>query len=71
MNVNNNVNAKVNVRIGNSSVPGNTNFFTVCWRNGGGKIRSRLNSNPELRTFLKNTPNPFTYVESETPSPVA
>ena len=45
-------------------------FFRFCWWNGGGKIRSRLHNNPELRKLLNSKPDIFVYGESETPSPI-
>ena len=45
-----------------------TFFFKFCWWNGGGKVKLRLASNPELRKFLAKKPDIFTYGESETTS---
>ena len=53
---------------GLSSPPRKTTFFKFCWWNGGGKIKCRLKTNPELRNFLKIKPDLFAYGESETPS---
>ena len=44
-------------------------FCRVSWWNGGGKFRSRLRSNPELRNFLSKKPDIFVYGEAETTSP--
>ena len=55
---------------GLSSPPRKTTFFKFCWWNGGGKIKCRLKTNPELRNFLNSKPDLFAYGESETPSPL-
>ena len=44
-------------------------FFRFCWWNGGGKIRTRLKTNPELARLLAKKPDVFVYGEAETPSP--
>ena len=53
----------------NNSPASKTTFFRVCWWNGGGKIRTRLRVNPELKKLLNTNPDVFTYGEAETPSP--
>ena len=45
-------------------------FFRFTWWNGGGRIRARLKTNPELRKVIDTNPDIFIYGESETPSPV-
>ena len=53
------------------SSPPRTTFFNFCfWNGGGGKIKFRLKTNPELRKLLKKKPDLFVYGESETPSSV-
>ena len=49
--------------------PKKTYIFRFSWWNGGGKIRMRLKTNPELRNLLKTKPDMFVYGEAETPSP--
>ena len=43
-------------------------FFTICWWNGGGNIKLRLSTNPELRKFVLRKPDIFVYGESCTSS---
>ena len=50
-------------------VPNKALFFRFCWWNGGGKIRSRLKTNPLLGKLLLKEPDVFIYGEAETPSP--
>ena len=45
-------------------------FFRVCWWNGGGNIKLRLSTNPELIKFLENKPDIFVYGETCTSSPL-
>ena len=52
------------------STPTETTFFRFTWWNGGGKIRARLKTNPELRKVIDSNPDIFIYGESETPSSV-
>ena len=52
-----------------TSGPKKERFFRFCWWNGGGKIRSRLRTNPVLRKLLAKKFDIFTYGEAETPSP--
>ena len=47
-----------------------TTFFRFTWWNGGGRIRARLKTNPELRALIASNPDIFIYGESVTPSPV-
>ena len=54
--------------IGNSSSANKTIFFRFCWWNGGGKVKLRLATNPELKKFLAVKPDIFAYGESETTS---
>ena len=54
----------------NPAAPTETTFFRFTWWNGGGKIRARLKTNPELRKLLNSKPDIFIYGESETPSPL-
>ena len=54
----------------NPSTPTETTFFRFTWWNGGGRIRARLKTNPELRKVIDTNPDIFIYGESETPSPV-
>ena len=51
------------------SLPDKSTFFKICWWNGGGNIKLRLKTNPELRKFLALKPDIFVYGESCTPSP--
>ena len=51
-----------------SSVSTNSTFFRFCWWNGGGKIRKRLRTNPELHKLLAKSPDVFVYGEAQTPS---
>ena len=48
--------------------PANTIFFRFIWWNGGGNIRMRLRTNPQLRKLLSTKPDVFIYGEAETPS---
>ena len=54
----------------NPPAPIQDTFFRVSWWNGGGKVRTRLCSNPELRKFLSKKPDIFVYGEAETSSPL-
>ena len=54
----------------NPSTPTETTFFRFVWWNGGGRIRARLKTNPELRKVIDSKPDIFIYGESETPSTV-
>ena len=38
--------------------------FRVCWWNGGGAIRNRINVNPGFDSLLKTSPDIFVYGES-------
>ena len=49
--------------------PNKNAFFRFCWWNGGGNIRMRLRTNPELRRLISTKPDVFIYGEAETPSP--
>ena len=42
----------------------NNNLFKICFWNGGGKIQTRLKTNPELRNFLTRKPDIFVYGET-------
>ena len=67
----NDVNRNIaNSRLENSASTSKTTFFKFCWWNGGGKIKLRLNTNPELRKFLSRKPDIFGYGETGTPSSV-
>ena len=57
-----------NIEIVDAPLPNKSTFFKICWWNGGGNIKLRLNSNPELRKFLSLKPDLFVYGESCTPS---
>ena len=48
--------------------PCKSTFFKICWWNGGGNIKQRLNTNPELRKFLSKKPDIFVYGETCSPS---
>ena len=39
-------------------------LFRVCWWNGGGAIRTRININPGLISLLETKPDIFDYGES-------
>ena len=61
--------SKINVQqIGKPASPNKTSFFKFCWWNGGGKIKLRFKTNPELRKFLSHKPDIFGYGETGTPS---
>ena len=47
----------------------NSTFFRFCWWNGGGKIRTRLRTNPELHKLLAKCTDIFIYGEAQTHSP--
>ena len=53
-----------------TSILSNSVLFRFSWWNGGGKIRYRLSSNPELKKFLTTKPDVFVYGEAETHSPL-
>ena len=40
----------------------------VYWWNVGGKIRTRIKTNPELKRIIEKSPDIFVYGEAETPS---
>ena len=46
----------------------NQTFLKVYWWNGGGKIRTRIKANPELKRIIEKSPDIFVYGEAETPS---
>ena len=50
------------------SGPDKTCIFRFSWWNGGGRIRMRMQTNPELRKLLQTNPDIFAYGEAETPS---
>ena len=44
-------------------------LFRFCWWNGGGQVRNRLRTNPQLRKLISTKPDIFVYGEALTPSP--
>ena len=61
-------NNELHVQIGNSASANETSFFKFSWWNGGGKIKLRLKTNPELIKFLSHKPDIFGYGETGTTS---
>ena len=45
-------------------------FFRFCWWNGGGKIRMRLRSNPEVLNLLNTKPDVLNTEKPRPPPPM-
>ena len=57
-----------NLEKADASLPDKSTFFKISWWNGGGNIKLRLTTNPEVRKFLSKKPDIFVYGECCTPS---